>query len=137
MKLLYILPILVGLTACSDKPVFVQNGFFCNGAEESNLTTDIKLYKNYAIISVNGENIKLEKKTIIQDDTMIEYSNNDYKLEFMKFHGGERLGGIRIGFYLNNHKCFFAETEADDPHQHLQTKEIDEKTQKELERLFK
>ena len=63
MKLLYILPILIGLTACSDKPVFVQNGFFCDGAEEGRPTTDIKLYKNYAIISVDGKDIKLEKLT--------------------------------------------------------------------------
>ena len=55
---LLILPILIGLTACSDKPVFVQNGFFCNGAEEGKPTTDIKLYKNYAIITTNGTVIK-------------------------------------------------------------------------------
>ena len=34
MKLFYILPILIGLTACSDKPVYIQNSFFCDGAEE-------------------------------------------------------------------------------------------------------
>ena len=133
MKLFYILPILIGLTACSDKPVYIQNGFFCDGAEEGRPTTDIKLYKNYAVITVNNEDIKLD--TVKYDYFMITYSNNDYKLEFMQFHDNQ--GNPRIGFHLNNHKCFWAETETDNPHQHLQTKKIDEKTQKEIEILFK
>ena len=133
MKLLYILPILIGLTACSDKPVFVQNGFFCNGAEEGRPTTDIKLYKNYAIITMNNEDIKLNATKY--DYPMITYSNNDHKLEFMKFHDDQ--GNHRIGFYLNNNKCFWPQTKEDKPNEHMQTKVIDEKTHKELENLFK
>lgn len=137
MKLLYILPVLVGLTACSDRPVFVQNGFFCNGAEEGNPTTDIKLYKNYAIISVNGENVKLSNKKIVEDPIVssVAYSNTDNTLELLRIP--EAGNTVRIKFILNNHVCFWQETEADKPSQHLQSKEIDEKTQKELERLFK
>lgn len=140
MKFLYILPILVGLTACSDKPVFVQNGFFCNGAEEGNPTTDIKLYKNYAIISVDGKDIKLEKESV--KNTFITYSNADYKLDFFildtkNIGFPEGKSWIEIDFNLNDHKCFWPEKEAANPNQHLQAKQIDEKTQKELEILFK
>ena len=137
MKFLYILPILVGLTACSDNPVYVQNGFFCDGAEEGRPTTDIKLYKNYAIITANGEDIKLDNKTIYDNDPLflsISYSNADNKLELLKIHED---GLVRIKFYLNNHLCFWQDVEVNNPYQHLQSKKIDEKTQKELEILFK
>ncbi|MBQ2844685.1 MAG: hypothetical protein IJE79_01565 [Alphaproteobacteria bacterium] len=134
---LLILPILIGLTACSDKPVFVQNGFFCNGAEEGKPTTDIKLYKNYAIITTNGTDIKLGNKTVYDNDSLlhsISYSNADNKLEFLKIH---EYGLVRIKFILNNSVCFWQEVEVDKPYQHLQSKKIDEKTEKQLKALFK
>ena len=134
---LLILPILIGLTACSDKPVFVQNGFFCNGAEEGKPTTDIKLYKNYAIITTNGEDIKLGNKTVYDNDPLlpsISYSNADNELEFLKIHED---GLVRIKFILNNHVCFWQEVEVDKPYQHLQSKKIDEITEKQLKALFK
>ena len=141
MKLLYILLILIGLSACSDKPVYVGTGFFCNGAEEGSPTTDIKLYKNYAIISVDGKDIKLKKESV--KNTFITYSNTDYKLDFYTLDSRQILlqnpqgSWVEMGFNLNGHKCFWQEVEADNPHQHLQAKQIDENTQKELEQLFK
>lgn len=137
MKLLYVLPILLGVCACSDKPVFVENGFFCNGTEKGRPTTDIRLYKNYAIITVNGENIKLDNKTVNDNDQLlpsISYSNTDNELHFLKIH---EYGFVRIKFILNNHVCFWQAVETDKPYQHLQAKLIDDKTAKQLEVLFK
>ena len=99
---LLILPILISLSACSDKPVYVGTGFFCNGAEEGNPTTDIKLYKNYAVISVDGKDIKLKKESM--KNTFITYSNTDYKLDFYILDTkniGLREGWIEMGFNLN------------------------------------
>lgn len=138
MKLLYVLPILLGVCACSDKPVFVENGFFCNGAEKGRPTTDIRLYKNYAVISVDGKDIKLKKESV--KNTFITYSNTDYKLDFYILDTkniGLREGWIEMGFNLNDRKCFWQGAESANPNQHLQAKQIDEKTQKELEILFK
>ena len=141
MKLLYILPILIGLSACSDKPVYVGTGFLCNGTEDGNPTTDIKLYKNYAIISVDGKDIKLKKESV--KNTFITYSNTDYKLDFYTLDSKQILlqntqgSWVEMGFNLNGHKCFWQEVESANPNQHLQAKLIDENTQKELEQLFK
>ena len=139
MKPLYILPILFGLCACSDKPVFVQNGFFCNGAEEGRPTTDIKLYKDYAIITIGNKDIKLEKKQV--DKNFIRYSDFEYKLAFYKLSSDDVMSAksqdwMQIGFILNGRKCFWAEVEADKPYQHLQSKEIDKKTQRKIQKLF-
>jgi hypothetical protein len=135
---LLILPILISLSACSDKPVYIGTGFFCNGTEEGNPTTDIKLYKNYAVISVDGKDIKLKKESM--KNTFITYSNTDYKLDFYILDTkniGLREGWIEMGFNLNDRKCFWQEVESANPNQHLQAKLIDENTQKELEILFK
>ncbi|MBQ6027746.1 MAG: hypothetical protein IJL21_04325 [Alphaproteobacteria bacterium] len=139
MKPLYVLSILLGLCACSDKPVFVQKGFFCNGTTNDKQTTDIKLYKDYAIITIGNKDIKLEKKRV--DETFIRYSDFEYKLEFYKLSSDDVMSAkgqdwVQIGFILNGRKCFWAEVEADNPYQHLQSKEIDRKTQRKIQKLF-
>lgn len=139
MKPLYVLSILLGLCSCSDKPVYVETGLLCNGADKTNETMDVSLYKDYAIISINGENIKLSNKKI--KETFVEYSTINNKLGVYTLSSKDVLSAkdenwVRIGFIFNNRRCFFKETETDKPYQHLQSKDIDKKTQRVIQKLF-
>ena len=80
----------------------------------------------------------MEKESV--KNTFITYSNTDYKLDFFIIdtkNFGFKESWVEMDFNLNDRKCFWQEVERDNPQQHLQAKLIDEKTQKELESLFK
>ena len=144
MKLLYVLPILFGLCACSDKPVFVQNDLWCvdhdNGTREK-ATIGVKLYENYAIISVDGQKKALEERYVREEDNFksIQYENYNTKLVF---NINIFQDDVRIGLILNGKVCLFPETvnsagtESSWPYNRYQTKEIDKKTQRKIQKLF-
>ncbi|MBO4583416.1 MAG: hypothetical protein J5714_05175 [Alphaproteobacteria bacterium] len=144
MKPLYILPILFGLCACSDKPVFVQNDLWCvshdNGAREK-ANIDVKLYENYAIISVDGQQKTLEKKYVREEDNFksVQYEADKTTLIF---NLNVFQDDTKISLILNGKACLFPETvnsvgtKSSWPYNRYQTKEIDRKTQRKIQKLF-
>jgi len=142
MRLLYVLPILFGVCACGKDPVFVEKGMLCNGVDDINQTTDVKLYKDYAVVSINNKDVIL-KKTKVLNKNFAEYSSKENKLDFYMLSSKDFLLPeetdveiVKIGFVLNNRKCFFNEFEKGKIHQHLQAKDIDESIKEKLTKIF-
>ena len=141
MKPLYVLSILLGLCACSDKPVFVQNDLWCvdhnNGTREK-AAISVNLYEDYAIISVDGQQKVLVKKDVINEDNFksIQYKNDNTKL---LFNMNVFKDDVRIGLVLDGKVCLFPEkvnsagTKFSWPYNRYQTKDIDRKTQRKIE----
>ena len=89
MKLLYTLPILLGLCACNEKPIYTTNNLACKYTDEKTITTvptKVDFYKDYAIVyeGVGPSTIKTEMR-------LSEISSSNEGRSMNNIYGANRL----------------------------------------------
>lgn len=141
MKILYVLPVLLGLCACHEKPIYTADRLHCGDADSTGITK-IEIYKNYAIVYSDlfkqyamdySESTGFHMDLVRQFDYVNIYEKNGPTLVI---HANPISANLDVT--LLNYKCFFEVDDGDvlkEKEYSLQskTKKIDKKI---IEKLF-
>ena len=102
------------------KPIYVIDNMYCDGSDSPE-TTKFEIYRRYAKVYIGKETYRLEKSrwgwgkdpTVTFEDGGVTLVAQAYSKE------------NKIGFVLMDRRCFFDETEENNPAQKKQTKTIE------------
>ena len=127
MKFLYILPVLFGLAACNEKPIYTVDNLDCKTVGEKvtfTIPTKIEFYKDYAIVEIPDNKTKV---------MLLETSS--YKTNKVNTYGTKS----EVTAVLLNHKdisietnsgdfkfyCYFKDGDSFSEHKELDTKIVE------------
>lgn len=106
MKLLYIIPVVFGLCACDETPIYTSNKMDCAGEKVS-----VKIYKDYVVFSSKDTKHRFD----LIEQLFGEYDDmpaiNMYEKNAAVYANSSKTG---IGIVFNGDECFFDSPESDD-----------------------
>lgn len=102
------------------KPIFVAENMRC-GNSDSPETSKIEIYRRYAMVYSGNRTYRLENTKMTFDEEPTKTYERDGIDLFV--HTSDNKN--KIGFVYMNRRCFFDETEEDNPAQKKQTKAVD------------
>lgn len=102
------------------KPIYVIDNMHCDGSDSPE-TTKFEIYRRYAKVYIGKETYRLEKsKWGWGEDPTITYEDGGVTLVAHAYSKENK-----IGFVFMDRRCFFDETEENNPAQKKQTKTVD------------
>ncbi len=130
MKLFYILPILLGLCACEEKPIYTLKQAVCNDEK-----VGIEIHKDYAVVISEDtkHHLDLKRQFFYEDDEVP--AMNVYGDDLAIYTNSSQTG---IDVFYNNAECYFDSFDSltvDDKKYKVlsKTKRIDEKV---IQKIF-
>ncbi|MCQ2599490.1 MAG: hypothetical protein MJ187_03910, partial [Alphaproteobacteria bacterium] len=102
------------------KPIYVAENMHCAGSDSAE-TTKIEIYRRYAMVYSGNRTYRLEGSRMTFDDE----PTRTYEHDGIDLLAHTSANKTKIGFVFVNHRCFFDETEEDNPAQKKQTKAVD------------